>query len=382
VALAGLVVLALGALAAPAAMGAVTGISGHVTQLSGGSAVVDAEVCAEEQGGEFEFECTLTKVGGSYEILGLEPGQYVVSFYAGESGLNLAPQYYNGFDFWRQAARVTVAAEAVTPGIDAALLAGGTISGRVTAAATGQPLAGVEVCSFLEEEEFDGCAYTASNGTYNLTGQRAGQHEVGFWAQELGYETRFSPPVSVSAGGTTPNVNAALVLAGRIGGHVYTAANHQPLAGISVCAVWSPTGETAGCAKTNSSGAYAFFPVPAGAWKIAFSPEPGEVEFFEGVQPDSWPTQFWNSKPTLALAEAISVTPASVFNNIDGLLGPGPAPPASTSPSSPLSHTSPTALAPKPLHCGKGKVKKRVKGTLRCLKRHEHRRHQRHRRHH
>ncbi|MGD9737340.1 MAG: hypothetical protein AB7V58_17285 [Solirubrobacterales bacterium] len=41
---------------------------------------------------------------------------------------------------------------------------------------------------------------------------------------------------------------------------------------------------------------------------------------------------------------------------------------------------------PKPLHCGKGKVKMRVKGKVRCVKRHKphkrhNRRHQRKRHH-
>lgn len=377
--IAALVALVLGLLAAPAAVGATAaGISGHVTRASGGAAVAGAKVCAEEQGGEFEFECSHTEADGSYQIVGLDPGQYVVSFEAGESGLNLAPQYYNGFSVWQQAARVTVAAETVTPTIDAALVAGGTASGKVTAAATGLPIAEVEVCAWLGGQEFEGCTETTGNGSYELTRLPAGQYELEFWAYERGYEPQFLESVSVSAGATTPNQNAALVLFGRISGHVYAAATHLPLVGVSVCAIWSPSGETGGCGQTSSAGAYSFFPAPAGAWKIAFSPEPAEVEFFEGVKADSWPTQFWSSKPTLAQANAVNVTAGSAITGIDGLLGPGPSLPV-PAPSGPAPSVTPTPLK-KASPCPKGKVRKRVKGKLRCVKRHKHRhRHHRHR---
>jgi hypothetical protein len=367
------------ALALPVSASAADGgISGEVTRQSGGAVVPDAEVCAEEQEGEFAFECTLTEFDGSYEISGLPPGKYIVSFQAGESGLWLVPQYYNGVRRFSAATEVTVASGLTTPGIDAALAAGGAIAGRVTAAKTGAGVSEVLVCSWTEAgEEFDGCAETASDGSYEIVGVAPGLHELEFWSWEQ-FGTEYAHGVSVSVGIRTAGVNAALQ-AGSISGHVYAAANHQPLSGVSVCGIWAATGEVGGCALTNSSGAYGFYPVAAGGLKIVFSPEPAEVEFAKGVKSDIWPTQFWNSKPTLAQADTLEVVPTSAFTGIDGQLGPGPVPPSSTPPAS--SAPAPAPIA-KPLVCKKGFVKKRVKGKSRCVRRRHHHKHHRHHRHH
>lgn len=383
--LATIVALVLIALSLPASASAANGaISGKVTEAAGGAPVVDAGVCAEEQGGEFEFECTLTELGGSYEITGLPPGKYVVGFSAGESGRNLARQYYDGVSSWFEADEVTVPSSGKAEEIDAALGEGAVIEGKVTAAGGGTPIGNVEVCAWREEgEEFDGCAYTAINGAYEIAGLRPGPHEVEFWDYEHGYEPLFLNSISVSTGHTTM-VDAAMFLGGRISGHVYAASNHQAIGGVAVCAIWVATGESRGCAHTSNSGAYEFFPVSAGAWKIAFSPEPTEFEFFEEeeVGVDGWPTQFWNLKPTLASADVIDVTHGSAFTGIDALLGPGPPSPLTTS-SSPQSTTpAPVAVTSKPapkVLCRKGFQRKRVEGTLRCVKRHKLRHHRRHR---
>jgi Carboxypeptidase regulatory-like domain len=377
--LAAVVAVVLVALALPAfASAADGGISGEVTRQSGGAAAAGAEVCAEEQEGEFAFECTLTEFDGSYEISSLPPGKYIVSFYAGESGLWLVSQYYNGVRSRSAATEVTVASGLTTPGIDAALAAGGAIAGRVTAAKTGAAVSEVLVCSWTEAgEEFDGCSETASDGSYEIVGVAPGLHELEFWSWEQ-FGTEFRNGVLVSAGARTSGVSVALQ-AGSISGHVYAAATHQPLSKVPVCGIWAESGEVGGCVLTNSSGAYGFYPVAAGSLKIVFSPDPAEVEFAKGVSSDIWPTQFWSSKPTLAQADALEVAPTSVFADIDGLLGPGPAAPSSNPPAS--STPAPAPIA-KPLACKKGFVEKRVKGESRCVrKRHHHKHHRRHRHH-
>jgi hypothetical protein len=360
------------------------GISGEVTKAAGGAAVVDAEVCAEEQGPEFVFECALTGPSGTYEIAGLPPGRYIVSFEAGESGLNLIRQFWDGVGRYEEATEVLVSSGATTPGIDAALAVGGAIAGRVTAAASGAPMSDVFVCSWEEGGEFDGCAETASDGTYEILGVPTGLHEVEFQPEVLGYEPQDLKAISVTAGAKTSNVNAALLSQGRISGHVYTAASHSPLAGVAVCGIWVETGLPGGCIHTSKTGAYEFFPVSLGAWKVVFSPEPTEFDFSkkEEINVDSLPTQFWNQKPTLAQADAIDVTSASVISGIDGLLGPGP-PPATTSTPTPVAAAPLSKPKPKPkkaLTCKKGFVKKRVKGHARCVRR-PRRHHRRHRHH-
>jgi len=377
---AALVALGFVLLALPAAASAADGsISGKVTFESGGAAVAGAEVCAEEAG-EIDFGCAPSGSDGTYLIGGLAPGSYVVSVEATDASPYAV--------FKRRLGTVTVNSEATTTGIDVVVIKGGAVTGTVTDATTGLPIDEVEVSAlWTAENEYDGFYLTDSNGSFKLLGLNPGPHEIEFWAWDGDYETRFvNLPV---AAGATINANAFLVRRpppeGRIGGHVYAAATQQPIAGVAVCAI-DGFGESRGCAHTSKAGAYEFIQVPAGPWRIAFSPTPVEFEPFEPgeLSIDPWPTQFWNMKPTLAQADVINLPQAGVVAGIDGLLGPGPQAPPSGGSSTPNGTTPPPpkpvavtpAPKPKPLACGKGKVKRRVKGKQRCVKRHKPRRHQ------
>ena len=372
-------------LALPAAASAADGkISGKVT-FTGGANVAGAEVCAEAEA-EADVGCASSEADGDYEITGLEPGNYVVTFEATESSPYVV--------FQRRAGDVAVADGTTTTGIDAAVIKGGAIEGTVSDATTGLPLDEVEVSTFWEaENKYDGFDVSGSNGSFRVIGVNPGPHEIEFWSWEGEYETRFVN-VSIVAGATI-NANAFLIRKpppeGRMGGHVYALATHQPLAGVAVCAI-DEFGESRGCAHTSDVGAYEFIEVPAGEWRIAFSPAPGEFEAFEPgeIVADAWPTQFWDMKTTLAQADVIYMFRGLSTGAIDGYLGPGPKqappPPGETSlPNSPnpTPIRTPVAVtpAPKPLTCKKGFVKKRIKGKQRCVKRHKPRHHKKHRGH-
>lgn len=377
-----LVALVLAALAPPAAASAANGaISGKVTRASGGLPVLDAEVCAEEQMPPFEYRCKLTAGDGSYEIDGLPPSEYVVSFETGESSLYLIREFWNGVGRYEEATAVTVTSGVTTPGINAALVEGGAITGSVTAPRSGLPVSKVLVCSWWEEgDESDGCDETWIDGSYEIRGVHPGLHEVEFLPNETFYYPQFLSSVPVTVGTRTENVDVVLsdplTPNGQISGHVYAAATHQPLAGIAVCAI-DIFGESRGCAYTANSGAYELADLPAGPLRIAFSPAPTEFKSFEPgeISADAWPTQFWNMKPTLA--QATMVSPGhGVVTGIDAMLGPDPEPLHSPTGSS---TPAPIAATPTSLICRKGFVKKRVKRKPRCARRH--RRHHRHHRH-
>jgi Carboxypeptidase regulatory-like domain len=371
-----LAALVVALLALPAVAFAADGqISGKVTQAVGGADVAGAQVCAEN---ELDFSCTLSEADGDYEITGLATGSYFVSFEASEANPFVVFQEYP--------IEVPVTSAMTTSGINAAVIKGGVIAGSLTDAATLQPLVGFEVCSWWEQgEEFEGCAFTDIGGSFKLLGLHPGTHELEIFPSEVGYQTQIVHGVPLSAG-VTRNLEASLVRAkARISGHVYAAVGDAPLVGVSVCAILAKTGETRACVHTDVAGAYEFFPVPTGIWKIVFSPEPAEVEFEEGVLPDAWPTQFWNQKTTLAAAEGMNVQ-GDGFTDIDGLLGPGPSSGQSSSggsstpstPSATRPPLTPPVVGPKPvskLHCPKGKVKKRVNGKPRCVTRHKARKH-------
>jgi hypothetical protein len=379
--LAALVALVRALLVLPSAASAADGgISGKVTFV-GGAATAAAEVCAEGAG-ELDFGCTTSDINGDYQVLGLEPGNYVVTFEATESSPYVV--------FKRYATDVTVASGATTPGIDAAVTKGGAITGTVKDAVTGALLAEVEVSS-IWENEFDGFDLTGGDGSFELIGLHPGLHEIEFWSWQGKYETRFlNLPI---AAGSTVNASAFLVpkppVEGRIGGHVFALATRQPLAGIAVCAI-DDFDESEGCAHTNKAGAFEFVGVPAGQWRIAYSPAVSEFEAFEPgeIVTDAWPTQFWNMKTTLAQADVIQMFQGLTVGEVDGFLGPGasqaqssPGGTGSSNAAVPPPYRAPVAVTPKPkpLKCGKGKVKKSFKGKQRCVKRHKARHHrQRH----
>jgi len=166
---------------------------------------------------------------------------------------------------------------------------------------------------------------------------------------------------------------------------VRLASTGAPVAGVDVCVTEADLTWSLGCLKTPASGGYRFYGLWTGSFKVAFSPEASE--FAEGEQweiaPDSFPTQWWNGKPYFETATPIGITfPGEVVGGIDGSLGPGPvvSPPA-TAPSTPPTATvakpkpKPT---PKPLRCKRGFARKKVKGGVRCVKRHKPKHHRRH----
>lgn len=400
-------VLAL-ALALPAGAAAVepgTGtITGTVT-LEGGVGV-GVEVCASsviEVEEDEEPSCESTGVGGSYEITDLRAGDYNVYFLP-EEGSAYVFQFYDDASSWSTAQSIPVTAGGVTSNINAVLERGATISGTVTSAATGLPVAGVEVCA--ESFEGFGCAKTVSTGLYTIQGLPAGEYDVYFLPEgtELGllaqvYNDRsFSEQpdlVDVTHKAHVTGINAALALGGAIEGTVRSAANGSPMGGVEICMTEAVRLGFPTCLVTGESGAYRFYGIPSGSWKIAFSPAltdvyEGAVARFEEREDspaelapwnDSFPTQWWSGQTTFATATPIAVTAPATVTGIDGSLGtppalvqPGPTPAATiTAPVvSKVMKTKPKkGKAQGPLRCKRGFTKRKVRKTVRCVRRHK-----------
>lgn len=162
------------ALATGGSIGGVVTDAAHVP-------IANVEVCAGQVGGSLEIfdTCTTTSAAGAYTIGGLESGSYAVAFYPEETcnqggcvSQNYVAQYYSGASTSATATPVTVVLDTTTAGINAELQPGGQITGRVTNASNGLPLAGIEVCAESIaaglEGLFGGCANT--NGPASGTG--------------------------------------------------------------------------------------------------------------------------------------------------------------------------------------------------------------------
>jgi len=355
-------------------------IAGTVT-VDGGASLAGVNVCAELPG-EFEEEeethCAKTQFDGAYLITGLPAGEYVVAFMP-SSEQNYVRQFYD--DAATKFAALTVAVGVgTTTGIDAVLEEGAKISGTVTAAATGLPVAGVEVCAYATDFVGFGCVQTNAFGAYVIQGLAAGAYEIEFFPTEgkqnlLG--ASYPGLVVVPAAGEKPGVNIALQPGGQISGTARLAATGAPLKGVEICVTEAEEAWPLACLKSPASGAYRFNGLWGGAFKVVFSPEASELEegeFWE-IPTDGYPTQWWNGQPTFDTATLIGITPGAVVTGVDGSLGPGPVVAPLPAPLTPAPVTATVKPKPKPLMCHRGWRKKKVKGKPRCVKRHRSKRH-------
>ena len=357
-------------------------IAGTVT-AEGGGGLAGVEVCAERYGAVEEFGCEETDFSGAYEITGLAAGQYTVVFRP-SSAQNYVRQFYDGASTELTATLVTVGSGLIS-GIDAELAKGAKISGTVTAAATGLPAAKIVACAYSTDRLGTGCAETNAFGSYVIQGLAAGSYEVEFFPIEAKQNlvgAIYPGLVMVPAAGEVPFVNIALQTGGQISGTVRLAATGAPLKGVEVCVTEAGEPWPLACLQSPASGAYRFTGLWAGEFKVAFSPEASELEEGEywEIPTDAYPTQWWNGQPNFATATPIGVAAGATVTGIDGSLGPGPVlTPPPTAPSSP---PAAAIVKPKPkivpLKCKRGFAKKKVKGKVRCVKRHRPKHHRKH----
>ncbi len=109
------------------------GISGKVTKEVGGAAIEGLQVCANPVSG-MGGNCATTNASGEYTISGLAAGKYKVVFAPSFSGSSYVTQYYNGKSNFSEADLVSVSSGPPQSGIDAKMVEGGSITGKVTEA--------------------------------------------------------------------------------------------------------------------------------------------------------------------------------------------------------------------------------------------------------
>ena len=214
-------------------------ISGKTT--SNGTPVAGIDVCAYGLG---SGGCAQTNAAGEYTVEHLMPGSYEVSFRPNDTceiicqpSSNYISQYWNAEPSFEAADAVVVKESATTGGVDAELLAGGHISGKVsTASIYPEPIPNLVVCASstavnkhgerigAEAQERESvCSLTNAAGEYAIPTLASGGYEVEFRGEvcvkeELGVKCThpyiaqtYQSIVSVTAPGTTPGVNAALL---------------------------------------------------------------------------------------------------------------------------------------------------------------------------
>ena len=279
-------------------------------------------VQSADAGHTISCQVTAGNSGGEYTISGLPSGSYKVEASVFEG--NYLSQWYNGKSLEGEATPVSVTAPGTTSGINAVLSPGGQITGRVTAVGGGVALANIDVCA-EDVKVGGGCATTNSGGEYTIQSLPSGAYDVEFSAfecEEIGcaqqnYLEQSIGGVSVTAGRTTPNINAALANGGQITGKATAAAHGEPLAKIEVCA--EKTGgefiELFGnCATTNGGGEYTIQGLPTGSY---------DVKFMRGFGGGNYLPQFYKEEPSLEKATPVAVTAGVPTPNVDAALEAG-----------------------------------------------------------
>ena len=319
--------------------GATTGeITGTVTSASGGGAVEGLAVCAHEPNNEHFGTCSPTNSGGVYTISGLAAGSYKVQFDATGAGSVYLTQYYNGKASFSEAESVSVTAGSITSGIDARMVEGGKIAGKVTSASSGNAIEGIDVCAAGSSSDFAtgmyaACANTTSSGEYTLSGLASASYKVEFLTGSAPalYLTQYyngkassaeAESVSVTAGSTTSGIDAQMVEGGKIAGKVTSAPGGAAIEGLLAC-----TGDGSEpndrCAITNSNGEYTLAGLASGSYKVTFKSgdvcPPAPAACVE----QNYATQYYNGKASFSEAESVSVTAGSTTSGIDARMVEG-----------------------------------------------------------
>ncbi|MEQ1870623.1 MAG: carboxypeptidase regulatory-like domain-containing protein [Vicinamibacterales bacterium] len=256
-------------------------ITGTVIDAVTGLPVNSAQVVAFNASGS-SVRSGFSNSSGAFTLTALPPGNYTVGSTAtGYVGQLHANRRCPSLTCTVTAGDVVVAADgATTDQINFALVPGGRISGRVTAAATGAGIASYSVQALTSAGGFAASASTDASGNFTLTGLLSGSYyvqttTVGNYINEV-YDnalcvpsclTQMGQPLAVVEGQVTTGVNIALSASGRIDGTVTDSATGQPIAGVSV-ALSTLTGAGITSATTTASGTFSFGALETGSYLV------------------------------------------------------------------------------------------------------------------
>jgi len=287
------------------------GISGNVTDEAGqplGSVEVNV------YSGWSNVSTTYTDELGNFSVSGLPTYQYKLEF----SRKGSISEYYDDKQGLGSANLVYVAAGSTTVGINAVLSTGGTISGQVTDE-TGQPLGSVHATAYRDDGtgrwSYVSDGYTDDLGKYSVTSLATGQYKLYFYKTSYCEEYYNDKPdltsadlIDVTAGSTTPEINAALSTGGTISGQVNDE-NGQPLGSVygEACKYEGYRCTYIYAFFTDDLGHYSVSGLRTGQYKLSFSK-------------DGYIPEYYNDKPDLASADPIDMTEGSTTSGKDATL--------------------------------------------------------------
>ena len=152
-------------------------ISGTVRTSRGKPVADDCEIATSRRTGLVRYGGVLTQ-GSGYRIGGLPVGRYRVEFYDCAGGPGDQIQWFRRHGTPRAATAVRVTAGHTTRSVDAALVRGGVIAGRVTARATGRPLRNMCVDAETRSGTYFGFGITGKDGRYRADALNTGTYQL------------------------------------------------------------------------------------------------------------------------------------------------------------------------------------------------------------
>jgi len=297
-------------------------ISGQITDTVTGQPIsnthINAIVYDSLSGQWLHYGWAQSDDDGYYTTNGLPDGQYAVKVDA--SGY--ITEWYQNTHNWNEATPVTVTAPGDTSGVDFSLELGGTISGRVTDTATGQPISDAVIDAIVYDSLFGywqhlGSARTNIDGYYTTGGLPSGDYAVRArvdgtdyiveWHQAT-YNKNEATPVTVTAPGNTPDINFSLEMGGTISGQVIDTLTGQPVSGANINVIVhgslsGPWLHYSGV-RTDTNGNYRTTGLPDGQYAVR-------------VDTSGYATEWYQDKYNKDEADAVSVTAPNETLNIN-----------------------------------------------------------------
>ncbi|MGC8915609.1 MAG: carboxypeptidase regulatory-like domain-containing protein [Thermoanaerobaculum sp.] len=175
----------------------------------------------------------------------------------------------------------------------------GAISGTVTEAATGNPIAGVIVRVVNQANQLESEAVTSATGAFVVNGLPTGTY-VAYIFDAQGYIPEvFSgiwcegtcliwsgTPIAVTNGATTPGINFALERYATISGTVTDAATSQPLGGVALYLY--KDNDFYNWVNTGSNGAFQFSQLTPGTYFLRTFKEGYLDQLYQGIPCEEW----------------------------------------------------------------------------------------------
>lgn len=308
--------------------GAVTGTVSDTTRAGAAVAGVRVSVSSYAAQSLSGQPTATTDASGHYTVRGLpNDAYYQVCFdpssASGGGAAGYAQQCYDHRPTAGQALLQMVLAGRTLSGVDAGLVAGGALSGRVVDATTQQELAGAQVSVVLAFTTV-GTAVTASDGSWTVPGLAPGtQYTVfvqaasatGGSSDASGYQDTFlggsSTPttVSVTAGSTTSGLVVPVSPGGALLAVVKDASGH-PLANVGMNLQSQQANRYAfsDVARTGADGTILVKGLqPATDYQVCFHTRTSRLVTGGSSDATGYQGECWNNQPLNATATAVTV---------------------------------------------------------------------------